>query len=202
VKKQLSDLLKPTISLFLICLIVSAALAFTYAGTKDIIADRARLDAENARREVLAEADRFEALENIDSITSKRQELNIVKEAYKAFKGDSVIGHVFVVYSKGYGGDIQITVGVNNDGKITGVKIGENNETPGLGSKASEEPFKSQFENVTPQGPLKLVKGKRAEPGEIDAISGATVTSKAVVRGVQAAVDVASEIRKGEGSSK
>jgi electron transport complex protein RnfG len=202
VKKQLRDLLKPTISLFLICLVVSAALAFTYAGTKDIIADRARLDAENARREVLAEADRFATLENIDSITSSRPELSIVKEAYKAFKGDSVTGYVFVVESKGYGGDIQITVGINNDGKITGVKIGENNETPGLGTKASEAPFKTQFENITPQEPLKLVKGNKAGPEEIDAISGATVTSKAVVKGVQAAVDVAYEIRKEEGSWK
>jgi len=202
VKKQLGNLIKPTISLFLICAVVAAALAFTYAGTKDTIAERARLDSENARKEVLAEAEKFEAIENIDALTANNPELSIVKEAYKGYQGSSVVGYVFTVFSKGYGGDIQITIGVDKDGKITGVKIGDNSETPGLGSKASDAKFKSQLENITPKEPLKVVKGKKTKPEEIDAISGATITSKAVVKAVQAAVDAASEIGKGEGSSK
>lgn len=196
------DLIKPTISLFVICLVVSAALGFTYAGTKGTIDERARLDAENARKEVLADAEKFEKVGNIDAIAKSKPELNLVQEVYKGLKGDSVSGYVFAVSSKGYGGEIKITVGIDKAGKITGVKIGENSETPGLGSKAAEEPFKSQLVNITPKEPLKVVKNSKTKPEEIDAISGATITSKAVVKAVQAAVDMAREVAKEGGSSK
>ena len=195
-KKQLRDLIKPTISLFLICAVVTAALAFTYVGTKDVIAGRAVQDAENARKEVLSGAEAFEPIEDFGTVTASKPELSMVKEAYKAVVGGSAAGYVFSIDSKGYGGDIRITVGIDKDGKVTGVKIGDNKETPGLGSKASEAPFMSQFDNLVPKEPLKVVKGKKAKPEEIDAISGATITSKAVVKAVQAAVDAASEIKK------
>lgn len=198
----MGDMLKPTISLFVICAVVTAALAFTFVGTKDVIAGRAALDQENARREVLVEAEKFEAVEDLDSITAGNPELGIVKEVYRALKEDSTVGYVVSLDSKGYGGDIRITVGINQEGTITGVKIGDNKETPGLGSKAAEEPFISQFVNVTPKEELKVVKNAKTKPEEIDAISGATITSRAVVKAVQAAVDVASDLRAKEGSSK
>lgn len=194
------DLIKPTISLTVICLVVSVALGFTHSITGAAIDERARIDAENARKEVLADADKFEKLENIDGIINGRPELAPVKEVYKALKGDSVSGHVFTVSSKGYGGEIVITVGIDSNGKITGVKIGQNSETPGLGSKAAEEPFISQFFNITPKEPFKVVKGVKSKDEEINAISGATITSKAVVGAVQAAVDMAAEIAKEGGN--
>lgn len=196
------DLLKPTLSLTIICLVVTAALGFTYASTSGTIAGRARLDAENARKEVLKEAEKFEKIEDISAITGGKPELEPVKEAYKALKGDAVAGYVFAASSKGYGGEIKITVGVDVTGKITGVKIGDNTETPGLGSKAAEDPFKSQLAGITPAEPLKVVKNGKAKPEEIQAISGATITSKAVTKAVQAAVDMAAVLNKEGGSSK
>jgi electron transport complex protein RnfG len=197
----LGDMVKPTISLFVICAVIAAALAFTYVGTKDVIAQRADMDAENARKEVLSDAERFETVEGLEDVIAARPELAMVKKAYAGMKGDTVAGYVFEVDSKGYGGVIKLTIGIDVSRKITAVRIGDNNETPGLGSKAKEAPFISQFDGRVPGGPLKVVKGGGTKPEEIDAISGATITSKAVVAAVQAAVDTASELMKKEGIS-
>jgi electron transport complex protein RnfG len=199
VKKQVRDIFKPAFVLFLICLVVTAALAFTYVGTKEVIAQRIAIDEENARKEVLPEADGFEVVEGFENETS---EVGMVKEAFKGLKAETLVGYVFAVDSKGYGGDMRVIVGITPDGEITGVKIGENNETPGLGSKAAEEPFISQFLNIKPEGPLKVVKKNKTTDEDIDAISGATTTTKAVVYSVQAALDMVAEISKEGGNSK
>jgi electron transport complex protein RnfG len=199
VKKQVRDIFKPAVVLFLICLVVTAALAFTYVSTKEVIAQRIAIDEENARKEVLPEADSFEIIEDFEKEMS---EAGMVKEAFKGLKAETLVGYVFAVDSKGYGGDMRVIVGITPDGEITGVKIGENNETPGLGSKAAEEPFISQFSNIEPEGPLKVVKKSKTTAEDIDAISGATTTTKAVVNAVQAALDMAAEISKEGGNSK
>jgi len=189
-------MLKPTISLFVICVAVAAALAFTYLGTKDAKSLREELETKNTMKEVLPEAEKFEPIKDINALAGSRTDYSIIKDAYKGFKEKSLAGYVFLVESKGYGGIIKISVGIDTTGRIAGVKIGENNETPGLGAKAAEEPFISQFKGLTPAEKLKVVKNEKTKPEEIEAISGATITSKAVVRAVQAAVEMASEINK------
>lgn len=189
-RSQLRSIIKPALVLFIICFIVTAALALTYAITKDTIAERAELDAVNARREVLVDASDFKIMDNYKSFVEKNKELDIIKEVYEGIKDSSVIGYVFSVESKGYGGIMKITVGVNVKGEITGVKIGDNSETPGLGSKASDKRFLSQFINIIPSEPLKVVKAKKVKDEEIAAVSGATISSKAVTKAVQAAVDM------------
>jgi len=186
----MGNILKPALVLLLVCLIVTAALAFTYQGTKDTIAERARIDAENSRREILPSADAFEPVDGIESLTGGRPELEPVREAYKGLKGDSLAGYVFTVATKGYGGNIEMMVGIDERGKITDVKIISHSETPGLGSKAAAEPFDSQLSGFIPSQPLEVVKRESSKPEEIEAISGATITSRAVVKGVQAAVDM------------
>lgn len=193
------DILKPALLLFIICLVVTAAMSFTYVGTKDAIAERAVLNEENARREVMADADKFEEIDDLNSITASNPEFGSIKKAFTGINDGTVIGYVFTIDSTGYGGNIRIIAGVDRDGKVTGVKVGDNTETPGLGAKASQEPFISQFSNLTATEPLKIVKGNSTKPEEIDAISGATITSKAVVKAVQAATDMASELTAKEG---
>lgn len=188
------EIWKTAIALFVICVITTGAMAFTYMGTKDTIIERALIDEENARREVLADAEKFEEISDLSAITASNPTYSIVKKAFKGLKGDTVIGYVFTIDSKGYGGDIRIIVGVDNDGKVTRVKVGDNKETPGLGAKASQEPFISQFTNLAATGPLQVVKNGGTKPEEIDAISGATITSRAVVKAVQAAIDMTSEL--------
>lgn len=193
------DIIKPATTLFITCLIVTLSLAFTYSATKGKIAERAEIDAENARKEVLAVADTFKEITDIDSIIKANSGLEPVKKAFKGVKGNEVIGYVFSTESKGYGGAIGITVGIDTKGKVMGVKIGESKETPGLGSKASDKPFISQFLNIIPKEPLKVIKIKKSKPEEIEAISGATITSKAVTKAVQAAIDASGKLMQKEG---
>jgi electron transport complex protein RnfG len=202
VKSQLRSIIKPAIVLLIICLVVTASLAFTYAITRDKIEERAKLDAENARREVLADANYFNRVENIERFIDKNPELNIVKEVYEGVKDNASVGYAFMVVNKGYGGDMNVTVGINNKGEITGVKIGNNSETPGLGLKVTDEAFRSQFVGFAPSEPLQVVKGEKAKQEEIEAISSATISTRAVTKAVQAAVDMASQLLEEGGKAE
>lgn len=199
VKKPVRDIIKPAAVLFIICLLVTGGLAFTYSSTKDIIAERAEQEAENARKEVLASADSFEEIEGVSDTASKNASLKAVDKAYRGLKDGMIDGYVYQVITKGYGGNIKMMVGINSEGSITGVKIIEMSETPGLGSKAKEDPFALQLSGFVPQSPLSVVKGAKEKSEDIQAISGATITSKAVVEGIQAAVDFSSELIEKEG---
>jgi electron transport complex protein RnfG len=189
VKRKLRDLLKPSITLLLICVIVAAALSLTYSVTAEKIEERAQIDADAARKYVF---------ENADSFSKLNDRNEIIKEAYKAIKNDKPVGYVFTAASKGYGGNIMITVGVDQQKKVTGVKIGENKETPGLGSKTNNKSFLSQFTDFVAGEPLKVVKSGKSKSEDIEAVSGATISSKAVTRAVQAALDMSAELAKKE----
>jgi len=193
----LKDIVKPAVVLFIICFAVSAALALTYSATREKIAERASIDAENAKREVLQKARSFKAVD-INELVKGNSQSDIVREAYVGLNGSKVEGYVFSTVTKGYGGDINIIVGVDMDGRVTGVKVGDNKETPGLGTKASEKPFLSQLVDIIPTGEFVIVKTKKTKPEEVEAISGATITSRAVVKAVQAAVSTAAELKKNE----
>ena len=115
----------------------------------------------------------------------KAMEGVIINEAFEGKKGSDVAGYVVSVTDKnGYGGDIQITVGIEKDGTVSGVSILEIHETAGLGMRATEPEFYEQYA------------GKKTEAftldgsgdGKIDALSGATITSKAVTGAVNGAL--------------
>lgn len=196
------DIGKPAFILFLICLIVSTCLAFTYSITKDKIRERAEKDAENARKSVLTDVDSFKKIEDLESIVSGSPDLEAVREAYAGYGGDALGGYVFTVAASGYGGEFLVTVGIDSEGRVEGVRIGENKETPGLGTKASEKPFLSQLEDVLPGERLEVIKNKKSKPEEIEAVSGATITSTAVVKAVQAAVDTVAGLSERDGEVK
>ena len=101
-----------------------------------------------------------------------------VKTVYRA--GDQ--GYVVEVLPAGFGGEIDLVVGVASDGTVTGVSIISMSETSGLGANATKESFRSQFIGKT--GELAVSK----DGGEIDALTGATITSRAVTRGVNSAL--------------
>lgn len=97
---------------------------------------------------------------------------------------DNVIGHIVTGLSKdGYGGNIRVSVGVTNEGEITGIGFIEINETAGLGMNATKPDFKDQFKGKTAES-LTLVKGKGTGEDEVDSLSGATVTSQAITNAV------------------
>lgn len=164
----------PTIVLTVICLVASVLLAGTYQVTAPQIEKIQLEQAAAARQEVLAEADGFEPMEvNL---------LDGVTEVYKATNGAGV---VITSGFKGFGGTVTVMTGLNANGEITGVKVTDaSQETPGLGSKATLPAFTDQFIGATG------VKFNDAdgEGTRIDGVTGATYTSTAVYKAVEASV--------------
>ena len=112
--------------------------------------------------------------------------LDSVVTAYQG--GNELLGYVITVTNgEGYGGYIQISVGVLADGTVAGVEILSISETPGLGMNAQNDSFLNKFSGVTTDG-FTYTKTGSTRPDEIDAISSATYTTKSMTNGVNAAL--------------
>ncbi|MCI5772047.1 MAG: RnfABCDGE type electron transport complex subunit G [Clostridiales bacterium] len=162
--------------LTVIALCAALLLSVTYQATKDVIAARAQADAAAARLALLPEADRFEAVDAPDGLT----------EVYRALneRGETA-GFIAVLAVNGFGGEIEVTVGIDTAGCLTGVRVGgtQFSETPGLGAKAREAAFTDQFVGLA--APVALSK----DGGTVDAVTSATITSRAIVLAVNTAAD-------------
>ena len=155
----MTDFGAPILVLVLICAIMSGLLAFTNGITAPIIEEAERKASEEARLEVLPNADSFLRVEIADLPGS-------VTEVYQAENG---AGYTFSIVAQGYGGKntLKMAVGIDMDGKITGVKVLSHKETAGLGSKiAADEGFYGQFPGLDAAG-----------AAAADTISGATFSS-------------------------
>lgn len=181
----MKDILKLGVTLFAICAVAALVLGVTNNITAPVIEERNIQASNEARKIVLSEADEFKELDGMNS--------DIVLEVYEGIKDGQVIGYTIKTSSKGYGGAIELMVGISKDGKITGVEIGNHSETPGLGSKATEPMFKNQYVNKDVLNSLLVVKGSTNNDNEISAISGATITSNGVTNGVNAAMKIYNE---------
>ena len=192
------DIIKTTIPLFVICIVTGLCLSYVNSITKAPIARRIMEASELKKAEVLKEAQSFTELKIPEKISGKN---NIITAAFKGVNSGKTAGFVFNVSPKGYGGPIDVTVGIGVDGSVTGVKLGENKETPGLGTKAAEAPFITQYGGKNIKAIFELVK-KPPAGNQIQAISGATISSRAVNSAVQAAADCAKELIKAEAVNK
>jgi len=188
------DIIKTTIPLFVICTITGFCLSSVNSMTKDPIAQRIRESSELKKAEVLKEAKSFEELKIPGEIAGKS---GIVTAAFRGINAGKTAGFVFNVSPKGYGGSIDVTVGIGSDGAVTGVRLGDNKETPGLGTKVAEAPFINQYGGKNIKESFELVK-KPPSGNQIQAITGATISSRAVNSAVQAAADCARELLKTE----
>jgi electron transport complex protein RnfG len=157
--------------LMVICAIAAALLSVVYSMTNPVILENERIAAEKKRKLVVPDAVKFEEKE-FDGETY-----------YEGIRSDGEkAGSVILAAPRGYGGPIKITIGVNIDGSVSAVAITklDQQETPGLGTKVVKPKFLDQF------------KGKKAEQikvkqdgGEIDAITAATITSRAAADGIR-----------------
>ncbi len=169
--KDVKSILFTALSLFLICAVAAAALAYVNSVTAPTIAANSAAAADKARSEVLSAADSFE---------EKTAPGGAVY--YVGKSGEDAVGYVFTTSAKGYGGDVEIMTGIDAEGKITGISILTINETPGLGMNAKKDSFREQY--VGKSGELAVNK----DGGEIVAITSATVTSRAVTKAVNQAL--------------
>ena len=175
-----------------ICLVVAALLGGVNAVTADRIAAINLENTENALRDVAETADNFSEVSLTDAMTAAASAQGAkVTEAYQVKAGSERIGYAFKMVASGSQGNIEMIVGVDADNAVTGVSIVSNKETAGIGSKVmdnNELPNGTRVLNqfVGKSGAGSLVVGKT-----VDAISGATVSSKGVTKGVNAALAVA-----------
>lgn len=175
----------PAVSLFLICLVVTALLAGTNLLTRDTIAQQSLLKEETSRKVVLSQAESFEEM------TSGELTYYVGRDS-----SGSEVGYVFTTKAKGYGGDLQVMTGIGADDKVQGVVILSQNETPGLGANATKDSFRDQYRQAVPQNGFSVVKTTPAD-GEIEAMTGATISSKAVTDAVNQAVAAYQTIKGG-----
>lgn len=162
----------PAIVLVCICLVITFALAMTYKVANPVIEANAAKSANEARMEVLPDGDSFTQYDGtlVDGVT----------EAYMA---DNGAGMAVTAQYKGFGGAVTVMIGMDANGAITGVKVTEHAETPGLGTKAADPGYLEQYEGVT-EAPA----GHIRDDANIDAVSGATITSNAVYNSVREAL--------------
>ena len=182
-------IIKLTVTLFVTCVIVAGLLGLVNSVTEGPIAEKNKTKTAAAIQEVLPEMEGSPvAMELTGDMTAAASGAGAtVTEAYEAQAGGSVIGYALKIVASGSQGNIEMMVGVDAEGAVTGVSIVKNSETSGIGSKVMSN------EN----GVLDQFIGKSAADGtlavgkNVDAISGATVSSKGVTTGVSAALAVA-----------
>ncbi len=167
------EVAKPAGILTAICIIVTLLLAVTNALTADKIAENSEKAAAESRSKVLA-ADSYTQLDEAGNVYAAVLETG------------EYAGVVVVTEANGYGGAIKVMTGIKLDGSVSGVNILEMNETPGLGAKAKEDKFLNQYKGASE--PDMSVK---KDGGTVDAISGATITSRAVTKAVNEALEIA-----------
>ncbi|MEG0377765.1 MAG: RnfABCDGE type electron transport complex subunit G, partial [Eubacterium sp.] len=170
----------------IITAVASLLLALTNFVTSDVIAQRNEEANTIARQQVLPDADKFEMVENLE-ITAKNTlptDYEAVKEAYAGFKGDKVVGYTIKTTPSGYAGEIEVLTGISLEGKITGITILSQSETPGLGAKSTEPAFQEQYKDKDAKKEITVIKGGEPTGNQVAAITGATITSKAVTAGV------------------
>lgn len=165
--------------LFVICAVCTALVVAAHDFTKPIIDEREAAKVEESYKQVFPEAGKLEKIAVPPD--------SAIKEISRSAKGSGFNGFIYTVTPKGYAGEIIIMVGIEKPSmKITGVKILSQKETPGLGAKCTEPSFLNQFLGKDLHQNL-LVSKAAQKPQEIQAITASTITSKAVVEGINIA---------------
>ena len=186
----MKEMMKNTGILLVITVVAGLILGLVYQITKEPIAAQDAKKKQEACQEVFQDAASFEAVELQAADASlweqEGYEQETVDDVMRAVDGaGSPLGYVITVTTKeGYGGDITFTMGVRLDGTLNGMSILSISETAGLGMRA-EEVLKPQFAGRQAEK-FEYTKNGAISDSQIDAISGATITTNAVTNGVNA----------------
>ena len=180
-KKKLSAkaILIPTVSLFLICLVVTALLAVTNNVTADKIAANEEQSKQESMQNVCPGVARFE------TVVEDVMYLGIDEN------GDPV-GYAISTAAQGYGGQVKVMTGIDLEGTIIGVDVYYNDdETPGLGKNTSNESFRDQYKGLSVDEEIIVSKDSTSDDDQtVDAVTSATISSRAVTKAVNEACDL------------
>lgn len=175
--KSFKENIFPAVVLVCICLVVTLALAGTYSVANPKIIENQQKAADEARMMVLPEGDSFTQYDG-----------KLVDGVIDCYIADNKAGMAVTAGYKGFGGTVEVMIGISAEGKITGVTVTNHSETPGLGTKAMTEDYLSQYKDVSD-----VAGGHIKNDADIDAITGATITSNAVYCSVEEALKQFSE---------
>lgn len=179
------EILIPTVSLFLICLVVAFALSVTNALTKDKIKLNEAMTKEISMLTVVEDAEDFEEI--------------IPDTVYKGIdENGNTAGYAISTSANGYGGQIKVMTGISEDGTILKIDVYDNDEeTPGLGKNTSESSFTDQFSGLNTSEGMIVSKDYDGYGQQVDAVTSATISSRAVVKAVNEACEIYNELSTG-----
>jgi H+/Na+-translocating ferredoxin:NAD+ oxidoreductase subunit G len=189
--------------LLLITAIASGILAYVNGLTADKIKENKLVAEQEARKEVLSEASRFEEqTKTLPAVEEEPNPLKNIAEAgprqftyYMGYNSESeLVGYTFVASQYGYSSVVKTMVGVKLDMSIAQIKVIEQAETPGLGANAGTKDFQGKFTDMN-EDQLKVDK----DGGAIKSLTGATITSRAVTNSIADGMKILSEAVNGEG---
>ena len=198
----MSKIMKDTLVLTIITLVAGLLLGVVYEITKDPIAKQQELTKQKSYMNVFSDAAEFleidADLEQINKELSTEGLTGAIDEILEAVGDNSEnLGYVMKITSnEGYAGSITFVIGIREDGTVNGIEYLSISETAGLGMKAKDADFKEQFSNKNVEA-FAYSKSGAAADNEIDAISGATITTNAVTNGVNAGIMAYRNIKEG-----
>lgn len=180
------DFIKPIVVLVAICFVVTFALAYVYGITAPIIAENTAKAANEARTELLTDADGAftmyaDAENNADKLAVLEEKKVFATDCYVADNGS---GMVVTVKSNSYGGLLTAMIGIDKNGAVTAVKVTEHADTPGVGTKAQDPKHLAQYKGYDTIGSTEI----KADPS-INHVSGASISSGAVHKAVCCALE-------------
>jgi electron transport complex protein RnfG len=185
----MKEIIKMLVVLTLICAVCGILLAFVRSGTKDQIVEQILLNVQGPAVKDVLEG-------STNDLIKDRKTIKVGDKEYVVFigkKDGAPWAFAFEVFSGGFGGDIGVIVGFSlEEEALAGVGITTHKETPGLGSRVSEKEFRDLFKGKALTETFKV----KADGGVIDAISGATVSSKAVCQAVTDSLGLQEKIRE------
>ena len=153
------EIIKPSLILLLVCAFITGALAYVNGVTKPIIDENNRIAEQESLINVYSDADNFLEAKTADMLKAEGIDVSEnIEKLYIAQKDGQSVGYVAAVFSRGYGGQMKILVGIDNDLNIEGVSLTSHKETPGLGANASDTKFTDQFLGTSPQTSYNVVK--------------------------------------------
>ena len=189
----MNKIVKNTLILTAITVVAGLLLGVVYGVTKDPIAKAQEKAKQEAFRSVLSDAETFESDTEFDADAASAllkengytsDDISEVAEG-KDSSGETVGYVVNVTSHEGYGGDIELSVGILSDGTVKGIEMLSISETAGLGMKAKNPDFQDQFKDKNVEK-FEYTKTGATSDDQIDAISGATITTNAMTNGVNA----------------
>ncbi len=184
----MKQIIKTGLILLLISVVAALALGFTNEITKDKIAEQRFAANELAKKSVFPGAASFADITGADMDTMIEKFVPVI-EAYAGLDASgATIGYVFKSTPTGFAGPIEVVTGIDLDGQVTGLRIGAQKETPGLGAKAKDSAFYEQFTGKTASEPIGVSK-VAATGNDIQAITGATISSVAISGGSNASIE-------------